>query len=111
MNPHRDRKTITEALVDKRSRKLPRKLDSATDLEHELRLAETIASEINLIRQRNGKRWLAKISAAERLMDDLELDSLDLAELTVRLQAKFGVDVFAKRNLRTVGDVIEELGS
>lgn len=52
-----------------------------------------------------------KVLAADLLREDLELDSLDLAELTVRLQAKFGVDVFAKRNLRTVGDVIEELGS
>jgi acyl carrier protein len=65
--------------------------------------------EVNRIRAATGKRALAKLLAKDQLRDDLELDSLDLAELTVRLQAKFGVDVFAKRNLRTVGDVVEEL--
>ena len=72
---------------------------------------DNVLVEINRIRAATGKRALAKVLAADLLREDLELDSLDLAELTVRLQAKFGVDVFAKRNLRTVGDVVEELGS
>lgn len=67
--------------------------------------------EVNRIRAATGKHALTKLLAKDQLREELELDSLDLAELTVRLQAKFGVDVFAKRNLRTVGDVIEELGS
>ncbi|MBL8890157.1 MAG: acyl carrier protein [Planctomycetaceae bacterium] len=70
---------------------------------------DEVLHEINRIRSATGKRALAKVFAADLLREDLELDSLDLAELTVRLQAKFGVDVFAKRNLRTVGDVLEEL--
>jgi acyl carrier protein len=72
---------------------------------------DEVLVEINRVRAATGKRSLVKVLAADLLREDLELDSLDLAELTVRLQAKFGVDVFAKRNLRTVGDVIEELGS
>ena len=72
---------------------------------------DDVLVEINRVRAATGKRSLVKVLAADLLREDLELDSLDLAELTVRLQAKFGVDVFAKRNLRTVGDVIEELGS
>jgi acyl carrier protein len=72
---------------------------------------DNLLVEINRIRAATGKRALVKVLSADLLREDLELDSLDLAELTVRLQAKFGVDVFAKRNLRTVGDVVEELGS
>lgn len=76
-----------------------------------MRKLDDVLVEINRVRAATGKRSLVKVLAADLLREDLELDSLDLAELTVRLQAKFGVDVFAKRNLRTVGDVIEELGS
>ena len=72
---------------------------------------DNVLVEINRIRAATGKRALVKVLSADLLREDLELDSLDLAELTVRLQAKFGVDVFAKRNLRTVGHVVEELGS
>lgn len=45
------------------------------------------------------------ISADTRLRQDLALDSLDLAELTVRLEAHFGVDVFADGLVHTVGEV------
>lgn len=65
---------------------------------------------INDLRVNAGRQRLPRLMPQFLLREDLELDSLDLAELTVRLQAKFGVDVFAKRNLRTVGDVVEELG-
>jgi acyl carrier protein len=54
---------------------------------------------------------VGELRREQRLREDLELDSLDLAELTVRLQAQFGVDVFARRNLITVGDLIDELES
>jgi len=70
----------------------------------------SLLTELNLIRRAAGRKPLERLVESESLREDLELDSLDLAELTVRLQAKFGVDVFAKRNLRTVGDVVEELG-
>lgn len=76
-----------------------------------MRKIDKVLLEVNRIRAASGKRALVKLLEADLLREDLELDSLDLAELTVRLQAKFGIDVFAKRNLRTVGDVVEELGS
>ncbi|MCC5841592.1 MAG: acyl carrier protein [Opitutales bacterium] len=49
------------------------------------------------------------ISADTRLRQDLALDSLDLAELTVRLEARFGVDVFADGLVHTVGEVQSRL--
>lgn len=67
--------------------------------------------EINRIRLFAGRSTVNRLRVEDDLRQDLELDSLDLAELTVRLQAKFGVDVFARRNLKTVGDVIEELAA
>jgi acyl carrier protein len=70
-----------------------------------------VVNEINGIRQAAGRGAVGELRREQRLREDLELDSLDLAELTVRLQAQFGVDVFARRNLITVGDLIDELES
>jgi acyl carrier protein len=43
------------------------------------------------------------------LTDDLGLDSLDLAEMTVRLEDKYGVDVFEDEVVDTVNEVLNEL--
>jgi acyl carrier protein len=37
---------------------------------------------------------LTGVEGDPNLRDDLKLDSLDLAELTVRIEERFGVDVF-----------------
>lgn len=43
------------------------------------------------------------------LTDDLGLESLDLAEMTVRLEDKYGVDVFEDDVVDEVGEVLEKL--
>ncbi len=63
----------------------------------------------NLVRSGNGRPPILEVSPQTRLRDELEFDSLDLAELTVRIQAEYQVDVFAERNLHTVGDILEQL--
>ena len=45
------------------------------------------------------------------LTDDLGLDSLDLAEMTVRLEEMYGVDVFEEDVVDTVEDVLMKLES
>jgi acyl carrier protein len=45
----------------------------------------------------------------ERLREDLGLDSVDLAELTARLDYEFGVDVFADGPVHTVGEVLAKV--
>jgi len=44
-----------------------------------------------------------------RLRQDLGLDSLELAELTVRLEAEFGVDIFRDGLVNTVAEVLDRL--
>ena len=41
--------------------------------------------------------------------NDLGFDSFDLAELTVRIEDEFGVDVFANGLISTVGQIVEQL--
>lgn len=69
----------------------------------------TLLDIINLVRANKGRGALAEVLPAHRLREDCQLDSLDLAELTVRLEEAFGVDVFADGIVRTVGEIQAKL--
>ena len=64
---------------------------------------------INRIRRGKSEPELSALAPETRLREDVGFDSLDLAELTVRLEAEFGVDVFDSGNVSTVGEVLEKL--
>ena len=51
----------------------------------------------------------ARITLEARLMDDLDLDSIDAIDLAVKMQEMVGrrVDEAALRKVRTIGDVVE----
>lgn len=50
-----------------------------------------------------------QISENTSLRDDLHLDSFALAELTVKIEAQFGVDVFEDGIVYTVGEILKKL--
>tara|TARA_Y100001980_G_C14528358_1_gene304057 strand:- start:54 stop:287 length:234 start_codon:yes stop_codon:yes gene_type:complete len=52
---------------------------------------------------------IENISSSTRLVDDLGLDSLNLAQLTVMIESEFGVDIFEKRIIRSFGEIISLL--
>jgi len=54
----------------------------------------------------SGRDLPCEVKNETRLRSDLELDSLDLATLTVKLEAITGVDVFAKGIVSTVGELL-----
>jgi acyl carrier protein len=64
---------------------------------------------INEIREDAGRNPVATIHDQLRLREDLELDSLELAVLTVRIEAAFGVDVFERGMINTVGEILRKL--
>ena len=64
---------------------------------------------INQVLERADKETVSELTPEMRLQQELGLDSLELAELTVLLEAEFGVDVFADGVVRTVGEVLEKL--
>jgi acyl carrier protein len=70
---------------------------------------QTLLSLINRIRKVSNKPHLDDISSDQILQNDLQLDSLDLAELTVNLEAKYGVDIFESSSVSTVKDVLNKL--
>ena len=76
-----------------------------------MEIKEKVVQIINEIIDENniGESKKIKINSSTVLTDDLGLDSLNLAELTVKIESEFGVDIFEKTIVRTFGEIIEIL--
>lgn len=64
---------------------------------------------VNDVRRNLGYEEVYQLADDTSLRNDLRLDSLALAELTVRLEASTGVDVFADGIVSTIGEVRAKL--
>lgn len=64
---------------------------------------------INRVRTHKHQAPLARIDAATRLREDCGFDSMDLAELTVVVEERTGVDLFADASVRTVGEAAAKI--
>ena len=72
---------------------------------------EKLLSIINYIRANKGREPLTHLQAQMDLRQDTGLNSLDLAELTVRIESAFGVDIFAEGIISTVGEILEKINT
>lgn len=66
---------------------------------------QDLLTVFNQVRENKRLPAIAELTADLRLREDLDFESLDLAELTVRIEEKFGVDVFADGLVHTVGEI------
>ena len=64
---------------------------------------------INEIRAAKGLAPEESISADTRLRDDLDFTSFDLAELTVKIEDEFDIDIFEDGLVDTVGEIFAKL--
>jgi acyl carrier protein len=64
---------------------------------------------VNQVRAHKGMAPVTALKPSDRLRADLGFNSLDIAELTVRLEERFGVDVFADGIVHTVGEISARL--
>lgn len=64
---------------------------------------------INTVKKNNDQQSVEKINKEDDLRNDLGFGSLDLAELTVRIESEFGVDIFADGLINTIGEVQEKI--
>lgn len=64
---------------------------------------------INTIRENAGNPPLQELTGGMDIRNDLGFSSLDLAELTVRIESEFGVDIFEDGLIFTVGEIKEKL--
>ena len=69
----------------------------------------SLLSVVNEVRTNKGQPPVEALASSLRWREDLGFESLDLAELTVRIEEKFGVDVFADGLVTTVGEVMQKL--
>ena len=68
-----------------------------------------VLSIINDIRKSKRLNVLDALKETDNLRTDLNLTSFDLAELTVRIEDEFGVDIFEEGIVNTIGEIYERL--
>lgn len=73
------------------------------------KVLDKIAAHLNEVLLVSERAPVNRLEPTMRLRQDLGLDSLELAELTVRLEAEFGVDIFRDGLVNTVAEVLDRL--
>ena len=64
---------------------------------------------INIIKDNKDEEKLTNLKEEMNLREDIGFDSLDLAELTVRIEKEFNVDVFEDGLVNTIKEIIEKI--
>ena len=72
-------------------------------------MEEKILEIINTVLDNRAKEKLTSINTEMHLRNDIGFDSLDLAELTVRIEAEYDIDIFEDGIVNTVGEILEKL--
>ena len=70
---------------------------------------EKVVEIVLIVMKNSSLSHNEEITAETHLRDDLGFDSLALAELAVRIEDKFDVDVFEDGLVNTVQEVLEKL--
>ena len=70
---------------------------------------ERILEIINTVLENRSKQKLKSLSHEMHLRNDIGFDSLDLAELTVRIEAEYDVDIFENGIVDTVEEIFEKI--
>lgn len=64
---------------------------------------------INTVLENRGKSTVLELENNQSLRNDIGFDSLDLAELTVRIEAEYDIDIFEDGIVNTIGEVKNRL--
>lgn len=72
-------------------------------------MKEKILEIVNEIRSAKGLAPLAVINEDTKLREDLGFASFDLAELTVKIEDEFDIDIFEDGLVSTVGEIFAKL--
>lgn len=72
-------------------------------------MKEKVLEIVNLIRASKNLPVLDAVEDATRLREDLEMTSFDMAELTVRIEDEYGIDIFEDGLVNTVGEIYAKL--
>lgn len=64
---------------------------------------------VNSIRENKELNKLAEINEKDRLREDYGFTSFDLAELTVKVEDEYDIDIFEDGLVNTVGEILAKL--
>jgi acyl carrier protein len=70
-----------------------------------------VLKKINEVLVESGREPVSALRDDMHLRKDLGLDSLELAVLTVKIEAATGIDIFENGLVDTVGEVAKRLGN
>lgn len=70
---------------------------------------ERVKAIINEVLENSELIQITDLDYKALLVEDLGMDSLILAELTVKIEMEFGIDIFEDGIVSTVGEIIEKL--
>lgn len=72
-------------------------------------MEQTILNIINSIREAKELAAVAELHPADNLRENLGFTSFDLAELTVRIEDEYGIDIFEDGLVNTIGEIYAKL--
>lgn len=72
-------------------------------------MEQIVLSIINEIRAAKSLEPVTELKEETRLREDLSLTSFDLAELTVKIEDEFDIDIFEDGLVNTVGEIYSKL--
>ncbi len=64
---------------------------------------------INTVKKNNNQAQMDNLADEMHLQDDIGFSSLELAELTVRIESEFGIDVYENEIVFTIGEIRSKL--
>lgn len=72
-------------------------------------MEEKLLEIMNIVLENRTKGKIIALSPEMHLKDDIGFDSLDLAELTVRIEAEYDIDIFEDGIVNTVREILGKL--
>ena len=77
----------------------------------DIKMQEKILEIMNTVLVNRTKEKLISLTPKMHLRNDIGFDSLDLAELTVRIEVEYDIDIFEDGIVNTVGEIFKKLES
>lgn len=68
-----------------------------------------LQSVINTVLKNRGRKEVFTMNESTHLRNDIGFDSLDLAELTIRIEAEYDIDIFEDGIVNTVGEIMQKI--
>jgi len=72
-------------------------------------MREKLLDIINSIKRNKFEDQFLELKPEQQLREDLNFDSFDLAELTVKIEEEFGVDIFEDGLVNSIHEIYAKL--